>query len=249
MSRRKIAAGNWKMNTTVSEGLDLVNLLGKFSVPADVDVIICAPFTHLHSLVSSKPDFVKIGAQNVSNEDKGAFTGEISPIMIKDLGVEYVIIGHSERREYFGETNQLLAKKLDKALEHGLTPIFCCGEPLEIRKKNDHIPYVKKQLEEGLFHLSDSDVSKVILAYEPIWAIGTGETATPEQAQETHAAIRSLIKNQYSDAIAQVIPILYGGSVKPNNAQEIFSQTDVDGGLVGGASLNAEGFAEIANAF
>ncbi|MEE9371767.1 MAG: triose-phosphate isomerase [Saprospiraceae bacterium] len=245
--RSKIAAGNWKMNTTVSEGKTLIADLRTANIPNDIEMIICAPATHLSSLVGE--GFVKIGAQNMYKEDKGAYTGEISPLMLTDLGVQYVLIGHSERREYFHESDELLASKLDKALEHNLRPIFCFGEPLKIRKEGSHETFVKSQLEGGLFHLSPEKLDNVILAYEPIWAIGTGETASPEQAQDMHAAIRTLVADKYGSAKADEIPILYGGSVKPNNAIELFANKDVDGGLVGGASLNAESFIKIANSF
>jgi len=235
------------MNTTVSEGATLLRELASNSTPSDVEVIICAPATHLASLVGHSG--VKIGAQNMYHEDKGAYTGEISPIMLKDLGVEYVLVGHSERREIFGESDDMLASKLNKALEFGLKPIFCFGEPLEIRKEGTHIAYVQKQLENGLFHLSKEEMGKVVLAYEPIWAIGTGETASPEQAQEMHAAIRNMLTGKYGQEVAANTTILYGGSVKPHNAKELFSKSDVDGGLVGGASLKADGFTEIANSF
>ncbi|MDG2448429.1 MAG: triose-phosphate isomerase [Saprospiraceae bacterium] len=245
--RRNIAAGNWKMNTTVSEGVELIKELEKQSIPSDVEMIICAPATHLSSLVGCGE--IQIGGQNIYMQDKGAFTGEISPLMLVDLGVEYVLVGHSERRELFNEDDQILAQKLNKALEHNLKPIFCFGEPLNIRKEGSHISYVQKQLENGLFHLSEEELGDVVLAYEPIWAIGTGETASPDQAQEMHASIRKSIENKYGKVAADNISILYGGSVKPTNAEEIFAKPDVDGGLVGGASLDAEGFGKIANSF
>ena len=245
--RRNIAAGNWKMNTTVRQGLDLVDALTQNQLPGNVEVIICAPATHLSSLIG-KPG-VNIGAQNMYHQDKGAFTGEVSAEMLKDLGVDYVLIGHSERRELFGEDDEMLSLKLNQALKNNLLPIFCFGEPLNIRKDGSHITYVRKQLEAGLFHLSPEQMDKVILAYEPIWAIGTGETATPDQAQEMHAAIRQMLEEKYGEQTSQNTSILYGGSVKPANAKELFAKPDVDGGLVGGASLNADGFAEIANSF
>jgi triosephosphate isomerase len=249
MARQNIAAGNWKMNTTVSEGLHLYKSLAAMSVPNDVIVIVGAPFLHLSELVAAKSPNVKIAAQNCHFENSGAYTGEISPSMLADLGVDYVILGHSERREYFNEGNDLLAKKLDAALDNHLKVIFCCGEPLAIRKAGTQNEYVTKQLEEGLLHLKSSQLSEIVVAYEPIWAIGTGETASPEQAQEMHAHIRSLLVKRYGDSAAQNISILYGGSVKPDNAKEIFSQSDVDGGLVGGASLKSEMFRDIFNSF
>jgi len=245
--RRKIAAGNWKMNTTLSEGKELLDALSSHDIPSNVEVILCVPSTHL-STMAGKSD-IAIGAQNMYYEDNGAFTGEISPLMLKDLNVNYVLIGHSERREYFNETNEILAKKLNKALEHNLLPIFCCGEPLEIRKEETHVSYVKRQLEEGLFHLSPESMTSIILAYEPIWAIGTGETASPKQAQDMHEAIRNMITEKYGREIGDKVPILYGGSVKPGNATDLFSKKDVDGGLVGGASLDPESFSNIANSF
>ena len=189
MARKNIAAGNWKMNTTVSEGVDLYKSLSEHSVPSDVTVIIGAPFIHLSSLIAVKNDNIKVAAQNCHFENSGAYTGEISPSMLADLGVDYVILGHSERRELFNEGNALLAKKLDAALSNNLPVIFCCGEPLEIRKNGSQNQYVSAQLEEGLFHLNEDQLKHVVIAYEPIWAIGTGETASPEQAQDMHAHI------------------------------------------------------------
>ncbi len=251
--RKKIAAGNWKMNKTLSEGKTLVssvlNMLSP-NLPEDAQVIIIPPFVHLTTLkefVGSSAN-VSLGAQNCSNHDSGAYTGEVSAEMLQGVGVKYVTIGHSERREYFHEGNELLAEKMSKALNAGLTPIFCCGESLDIRESGDHEKYVSKQIEEGLFHLSADEISNIVIAYEPIWAIGTGVTASTQQAQEMHLAIRLMLMDQYGD-VADKISILYGGSVKPDNAKELFSQPDVDGGLVGGASLNAQDFVDIANSF
>jgi triosephosphate isomerase len=249
MARQNIAAGNWKMNTTVSEGLELYRSLSDMPTPNNAIVIVGAPYIHLSGLLASKSSNVKIAAQNCHFENSGAYTGEISPSMLADLGVEYVILGHSERREYFNEGNDLLAKKLNAALDNSLKVIFCCGEPLNIRKSGTQNEYVTKQLEEGLLHLESNQLSEIVIAYEPIWAIGTGETASPEQAQEMHAHIRSLLTDRYGDDDAQNISILYGGSVKPGNAKEIFGQKDVDGGLVGGASLKADMFSDIFNSF
>lgn len=249
MARLNIAAGNWKMNTNVSEGVELYKSLADQEIPENVTVIVGAPYLHLSTLVAVKKPSVKIAAQNCYSENSGAFTGEISPSMLADLGVDYVILGHSERREYFNESNDLLAKKTDAALENGLKVIFCCGEPLEIRKAGTQNDHVSRQLEEGLFHLDSAQLSNIVIAYEPIWAIGTGETASPEQAQEMHAHIRSLLTDKYGDQDAQGMSILYGGSVKPGNAKEIFGQTDVDGGLVGGASLKADIFGDIIQSF
>ncbi|HAC23965.1 MAG TPA: triose-phosphate isomerase, partial [Cytophagales bacterium] len=177
--------------------------------------------------------------------DSGAYTGEVSAAMLKSMNIPYVILGHSERRQYFGEDGQLLAKKVDAALRHGLTPIFCCGEPLDVREKNQHIELVKKQVEEALFHLDAAAIQKIVIAYEPVWAIGTGKTATTAQAQEMHAVIRQQLAAKYGHTVAQEISILYGGSVKPDNAKELFACADVDGGLVGGASLKSRDFVEI----
>ncbi len=249
MARKNIAAGNWKMNTTVSEGLELYKSLSTHDVPNDVTVIVGAPFIHLSKLIDNKNESIKVAAQNCHFENSGAFTGETSPSMLADLGVDYVILGHSERREYFNEGNALLAKKLDAALANDLQVIFCCGEPLEIRKAGTQNAYVTTQLEEGLFHLESSQLKNVVIAYEPIWAIGTGETASPEQAQDMHAHIRSILADKYGEDASESISILYGGSVKPANAKEIFGQKDVDGGLVGGASLKADMFKDIIDSF
>ena len=249
MARKNIAAGNWKMNTTISEGVDLYKSLAKHTVPSDVTVIVGAPFIHLSSLIAIKNDNIKVAAQNCHYENSGAYTGEISPSMLADLGVDYVIIGHSERREYFNEDNTLLAKKLNAALDNNLPVIFCCGESLDIRKAGSQNEYVTKQLEEGLFHLDVAHLKDVVIAYEPIWAIGTGETASPEQAQDMHAHIRSILVDRYGSDAAEDMSILYGGSVKPGNAKEIFGQKDVDGGLVGGASLKADMFKDIIDSF
>jgi len=249
MARQKIAAGNWKMNTTLHEGISLFEALESKSIPADVTVILGVPFIHLSTLLNKKSDALHIAAQNCHFENSGAYTGEIAPSMLADLGVGYVILGHSERREHFHEDNAILAKKLDAALSNGLKVIFCCGEPLEVRKAGTQNTYVSKQLEEGLFHLSAEQLDHVVIAYEPIWAIGTGETASPEQAQEMHAHIRHLLTQKYGAPSSERMSILYGGSVKPANAKEIFGQPDVDGGLVGGASLDADSFGEIIQAF
>lgn len=249
MARKNIAAGNWKMNTTVSEGKDLYCALASNPIPNDVTVIVGVPSIHLTTLLAEKHADIKIAAQNCHFANSGAYTGEISPSMLADLGVDYVILGHSERREYFHEDNALLAKKLDSALANNLQVIFCCGEPLEIRKAGTQNAYVTRQLEEGLFHLDVTQLKDVVIAYEPIWAIGTGETASPEQAQDMHAHIRSILDAKYGNSAAQDMSILYGGSVKPANAKEIFGQKDVDGGLVGGASLKADMFTNIIGSF
>ncbi|MEE9437768.1 MAG: triose-phosphate isomerase, partial [Saprospiraceae bacterium] len=242
-------AGNWKMNTTVEEGVKLFTEINKHKQNNDALVIIGAPNTHLSSLLKIENRSIKIAAQNCYFENSGAFTGETSPLVLSQMGVEYVIIGHSERREYFNESNDILAKKTDAVLQNNMEVIFCCGEPLEIRKSDGQNAYVGKQLEEGLFHVNANDMSKITIAYEPIWAIGTGETASAAQAQEMHSYIRSLLKNKYGDAIAHQTSILYGGSVKPANAKEIFGKSDVDGGLVGGASLKPDLFCDIIDSF
>lgn len=251
--RKKIVAGNWKMNLTLEEGKTLTSeLIGMCAdeVQGEVNVVLCVPFPYLvplKNLVGSNLR-IAIGAQNCSEHESGAYTGETSAAMIKSIGVPYIILGHSERRQYFKENGALLAIKVDKVLEHGLTPIFCCGEPLEVREKGDHETLVKKQVEESLFHLSADIIQKVVIAYEPVWAIGTGKTATSQQAQDMHAVIRQHIAAQYNQAVADEISILYGGSVKADNAKELFACADVDGGLVGGASLKSREFAEIVKA-
>ncbi|MDX1627696.1 MAG: triose-phosphate isomerase [Fulvivirga sp.] len=250
---QKVVAGNWKMNNTIDEGLkltsEIVNMV-EDEVPADVKVILSPPFVHLSQVekLIRESDKIFLAAQNCNENESGAYTGEVSAAMLQSVGAEYVILGHSERREYFHETNEQLAKKVDVALSHNLTPIFCCGEPLEIREANTYIEYVQDQLTASLFHLSEDAFSKLIIAYEPIWAIGTGKTASAEQAQEMHAAIRSFLKNKYPEA-ARELSILYGGSCKPDNARELFACKDVDGGLIGGASLKSRDFTDIAKSF
>ena len=251
MKRKKIAAANWKMNTTVTEGHALLTELVGKNKKSDVEVVICAPCTHLYALseVVADQDKIQLGAQNMSQHLKGAFTGEVSAQMIKSCKASHVVIGHSERRQYFGENDELLSEKLGVALHNDLTPIFCCGESLDIRKAGNHVDHVIKQLDTALSPYSADDLADLVIAYEPIWAIGTGETASSSQAQEMHHAIRGFLKSKYGIAMAERTPILYGGSVKPHNASELFGNPDVDGGLVGGASLDASGFAEIINSF
>jgi triosephosphate isomerase len=251
MSRKNIAAGNWKMNTTIEEGIDLAQLIAGAERSKEVITILGVPFTHIYPLqkkikVSSK---VLLAAQNCHHKTSGAYTGEISPTMLAAMKVPYVIIGHSERREYNHEDNALLASKLRAALNAGLKVIFCCGEALDIRKAGNHVSHVKNQLVESLFQLDAKEMKNIVIAYEPIWAIGTGETASPAQAQEMHAAIRSMLQIKYGKRVAENTSILYGGSVKGNNAKELFGQPDVDGGLVGGASLNGAEFVQIINSF
>jgi triosephosphate isomerase (TIM) len=252
--RKKIVAGNWKMNNTLEEGKALATEVVKRAqseVKNDVVMVLATPFIHLTEVASilkgSKNVF--LGAQNCSDHASGAYTGEVSASMLKSVGVQYVILGHSERREYFHETNEWLAKKLNIVLANGLTPIFCCGEPLEIRENETYVSYVQKQLTESLFHLSKEDFLKIVIAYEPIWAIGTGRNATSAQAQEMHAEIRNHLAQKYGQEAANEVSILYGGSCKPSNAKELFEGADVDGGLIGGASLKADDFLGIVNAF
>jgi triosephosphate isomerase (TIM) len=251
--RKKIVAGNWKCNTNLQEGIELakaVDAVVASDGADDVVVVLGTPFTHLTKVVESvNTDRIGVSAQNCAAEAKGAFTGEISAEMVKSTGAEYVILGHSERREYYGETSETLNKKLALALGNGLTPIYCCGEPLEIREADAQNKYVKTQLEETIFNLSPEDFKKIIIAYEPIWAIGTGKTASSDQAQEIHAFIRSIIAEKFGEDIAEGVSILYGGSCKPSNAKELFANKDVDGGLIGGASLKAEDFLGIINGF
>jgi len=248
--RQKIVAGNWKMNTNLQEGKNLSVDIVKLVRNNKVKVIIIPPFTHLSNILNeTNNSFVSVGAQNCAVYEKGAYTGEVSAEMLKSIGIEYVLIGHSERRAYFNETNETLKQKLEIALKNQLLPIFCCGETLEERNSNNHFSIVKQQLKESLFHLENDNFTKLIIAYEPVWAIGTGLTASSQQAEEMHAYIREVIQNQYGDDIANNISILYGGSCKPTNAKELFSNPNVDGGLIGGAALNANDFIGIINSF
>ncbi|PVD51249.1 triose-phosphate isomerase [Terrimonas sp.] len=250
--RQQVAAANWKMNLTITQAEELLNnLLQQSKQLSDHQkVVFAVPFPYLalaQSKVNSHPNYF-VAAQNCSEKKSGAYTGETSVEMIHSLGVEYVVLGHSERREYFSESNALLAQKVDMALSYGLTPIFCCGEPLNIREAGTQNSFVEKQLKESLFHLSAEQLAKIVIAYEPIWAIGTGKTATADQAQEMHQHLRAVLAAQYGKETAGIVPILYGGSVKGSNAKEIFSKPDVDGGLVGGASLVAADFTQIIDA-
>jgi len=249
--RKQIAAANWKMNLTLQQAESLIDELFTTTpeLSADQQAVFAVPFPYLLTIknkLSGKKN-VYVAAQNCYNKKSGAFTGETSAEMVKSIGVEYVIIGHSERREYFNETNAVLAEKVNICFENGLTSIFCCGEPLSIREAGTQNSFVEAQLKESLFHLTAAQLTGFIIAYEPIWAIGTGKTASSEQAQEMHAHIRSVIASQYGKEVADSISILYGGSVKANNAKEIFGKPDVDGGLVGGASLIAAEFTTIIN--
>lgn len=249
--RQLIVAGNWKMNKTYMEGRNLAKEIVERLQPSEVIVVLATPFIHLNSIgnVIKGISNLKLGAQNCHQEESGAYTGEISAGMLKSLSVEYVIIGHSERREYFAESDELLAKKVNAVLAKGLIPIFCCGEKLEVREANQHLELVENQIKNALFHLAPAAFEKVVIAYEPVWAIGTGKTASPEQAQEMHLHIRNLLAKQYGEELAQATTILYGGSVNAANAKELFQKPDVDGGLVGGASLKAEDFVTIVNSF
>lgn len=249
--RKNIVAGNWKMNTVLEEGVELANNVNSLleGKTVNCDVIVCVPFTHLTSVNAVlNPECVALGAENCSEHAKGAYTGEVSASMVKSTGARYVILGHSERRQYFGENNEQLLAKTKIALENGLLPIFCVGEVLAQREDGSYNDVVKAQVE-ALFSLSAEDFGKIVIAYEPVWAIGTGKTATAEQAQDMHAHIRGVIAEKYGKEVADNTSILYGGSCKPGNAREIFAKPDVDGGLIGGAALKAEDFMGIIEAF
>lgn len=251
--RKKIVAGNWKMNKNLEDGLKLATEVANIAdaeIQNDVTVVLCTPFVHLSAVskIIQNSKKLSLGAQNVATKESGAYTGEISVEMVKSVGVHYVILGHSERREYYNETNAQLTEKLNLVLKHGLVPIFCCGETLAQREKGIHLDFVKSQLTESLFHLSAEDFAKVVIAYEPIWAIGTGVTATSEQAQFMHQELRKHLATKYG-SVGENTSILYGGSAKPSNAKELFACADIDGGLIGGASLVARDFVDIAKAF
>lgn len=246
--RKKIVAGNWKMNMDLAEGLKFAEAVNSYfeTKPPKAEVILCTPYIHLAGVSEIvKKGEVLCGAQNCSSEPSGAFTGEVSPSMIKSTGARYVIIGHSERRSYYHEDDKLLNKKTLLALANGLNVIFCCGEVLQERESGKHLSVVKRQIQEGLFNLPEKEFRNIVIAYEPVWAIGTGLTATPDQAQEMHKYIRDLVKEKYGNDCADNLTILYGGSCKPSNAGELFSKPDVDGGLIGGASLKKEDFCAI----
>ncbi len=252
--RKHIVAGNWKMNLTFTEADelldDLMSELEKVELPRDTQVIVCPPFPYIEMASDYANDsYFAVGAQNVSDQEKGAYTGEVSAAMLESCEIDYCIVGHSERRAYYGETDALVAAKVNQLLAHGLKPIVCVGEVLEEREAGRQLDVVKKQVEGGLFHLSAEQMQQVIIAYEPVWAIGTGKTATPDQAQEIHAHIRSLLAAKYGQAVADEVSILYGGSCKPSNAKELFAKPDIDGGLIGGASLKAEDFMGIVQSF
>ena len=252
--RKKIIAGNWKMNLDYNEGMTLFSEIAnmvKDEITGQQQAVICSPFIHLSSLVQLAKgyDKVAVGAQNAHQNESGAYTGEISARMVKSTGAAYVILGHSERRQYFGEDNKLLAQKTDTALKNDLKPIFCIGETLDEREAEQHFDVIKTQLQEGIFHLSTEEFGRLVLAYEPVWAIGTGKTASAEQAQEIHAFIREQVANNYNQEVADDTTILYGGSCNPKNAAELFAQADIDGGLIGGASLKSRDFTDIVKAF
>ncbi|MBR5018668.1 MAG: triose-phosphate isomerase [Bacteroidales bacterium] len=250
--RKKIVAGNWKMNTTVTEGIALAEAIVAQSneLPKGVKLVVAPPFTHLTAVAQVlKGSAVALSAQNCADQPKGAFTGEVSAAMLKDAGCCYTILGHSERREYYGETSEKLVKKMALAFENGLKVIFCVGEKLEERQEGHHFDVVSAQISEVLFGLTPEQMANVVIAYEPVWAIGTGVTATSEQAQEIHAFIRKTLAAHFGEAVAEETTILYGGSCKPSNAKELFACPDIDGGLIGGASLKAGDFIAIAKSY
>ena len=247
MARKKIIAGNWKMNMTPSEAVELVNTLKSLVVTEEADVVFCVPAIDIIPVVeAAKGSNIQVGAENMYFEEKGAYTGEISPNMLTDAGVKYVVLGHSERREYFAETNETVNKKMLKAFEHGLTPIMCCGETLEQREQGVTMDFIRQQVKVGFQNVTADQAKTAVIAYEPIWAIVTGKTATTEQAQEVCKAIRECIAEVYDEATAEAIRIQYGGSVNAATAPELFAQPDIDGGLVGGASLKPD-FGKIVN--
>ena len=250
--RKKIVAGNWKMNTTVTEGVALAEaIVAKVNeLPKGVQLVVAPPFTHLVPVAQVlKGSPVALSAQNCADQPKGAFTGEVAAAMLKDAGCAYTILGHSERREYYGETSEKLVKKMALAFENGLKVIFCVGEKLEERNENRHFDVVSAQISEVLFGLTAEQMANVVIAYEPVWAIGTGVTATSEQAQEIHAFIRKTLAAHFGAKVAEETTILYGGSCKPSNAKELFACPDIDGGLIGGASLKADDFLAIAKSY
>ena len=248
--RKKIVAGNWKMNKNAEQTEDLLNeLIAEIPTERNVQVIVAPTFVNLASAVDHLEfTVIDVAAQNMHQAESGAYTGEISADMLKSIGVNTVILGHSERRAIFNETDALIANKVDTALKHNMTIIFCFGEELKDRQSATHFTIVENQLRDGLFHIKAKDWENIVLAYEPVWAIGTGETASPEQAQEMHEFIRETVRKAFGRNVAEDVSILYGGSVKPDNAKEIFSKSDVDGGLIGGAALNAKDFVAIVNA-
>ncbi len=252
--RKNIVAGNWKMNTTFQEAEELIaDILENLEMSENqCEVVVCPPSVYLELASDYASDYDKllsIGAQNVSEHEKGAYTGEIAASMLASMNMQYCIVGHSERRKYFNETNEQLALKVERLLENAIHPIFCCGEQLDERESGNHFKVVETQIKEALFHFSADEFSNLVIAYEPVWAIGTGKTATAAQAQEMHAFIRRIIAEKYGDKTADDTTILYGGSCNAGNAKELFANPDVDGGLIGGASLKANDFVAIANSF
>jgi len=248
--RKNIVAGNWKMNNDLSETLSLISEIKQIQNTSGAECMVAPTFTNLRfAFEAANGSGIEVIAQNMHFAQNGAYTGEISASMLKSVGVNTIILGHSERREYFHEDDALLKQKVDFALENNMRIIFCFGEKWEDRSANNHFNVVESQIKNALFHLSADSWNSIVLAYEPVWAIGTGQTASPEQAQDMHAFIRGLVEKQYDFSVSEEVSILYGGSVKPNNAQEIFGKNDVDGGLIGGAALNAESFMAIVNAF
>lgn len=247
--RPKIVAANWKMNLDITEAAEWLGGVADRVEKVNCDVLVFPSFVMLGDLMDLyEGEKILFGAQNCADKESGAFTGEVSAKQLASVGVDFVITGHSERRQYFGETNTIVKEKMQQALQHEITPLFCCGEPLDVRNQNQQESFVKRQLEESLFQLSPAAISEIVVAYEPVWAIGTGLNASPEQAQQMHAYIRSLIAERFSKKTAEEIQILYGGSCKAANAKELFACPDVDGGLIGGASLNADEFVQIVRA-
>jgi triosephosphate isomerase len=249
---KKYIIGNWKMNLNYEEAKELIQSIAKEKDQFDLnsEIVVCpsAPFLSVFHELLKNNEWIKLGAQNMYCENSGAYTGEASPSQLASIGVKYVLIGHSERRQYFGENNKLLNLKVKAALAAGLTPVFCCGEDKQVRKSNVFKEFVMKQIEDVLFEFNAQDIAKIIIAYEPIWAIGTGQTASAEQAQEIHQLIRQRLVKQYGDKTGAAVPILYGGSVKPENAAELFAEKDINGALIGGASLDAQSFSRISSA-
>ncbi|WP_425448551.1 triose-phosphate isomerase [Dethiothermospora halolimnae] len=244
--RIPIIAGNWKMNKTIKEGVELVNKIKDITNDTDVEVAVCVPYISLNEIKKTIGDSnLKLGAQNMHWEDNGAYTGEVSPPMLKEIGINYVIIGHSERRQYYNETDETVNKKIKSALKYGINPIVCVGETLEQRETGKAKEVVKKQIENAFDDISSDNMKKIVIAYEPIWAIGTGKTASSEEANDMISYVREIIKGKYGEEISEEVRLQYGGSVKPNNVTEIMNQTDIDGALVGGASLKAEDFIEL----
>lgn len=251
--RKKIVAGNWKMNKQMEEGLKLTFAIKEANknLPEELEVVLAPPFIHLYAmeeLLKNQPNFF-LGAQNCHEEENGAYTGEVSAGMLASIGVDYVIIGHSERRKYCHETDAAVANKLQRAIDNDLNPILCVGEHLEIRNENKHFQYVQQQIENTLFSFTADQMQDLVIAYEPVWAIGTGHNATPDQAEEMHQHIRQTLQDHYSKSFANNLTIIYGGSCKPSNASDLFQQPDIDGGLIGGASLSADDFSAIIQSF